>query len=260
MTVSMACATHAELTRDGHVATVRFTSEKGPAILSSPVLGELTRICEQLREDSATRFVVFRASGKVFVAGADISEMAHFDESAGYALSQHGQRVFDAIETLPQVTFAAMNGHALGGGCELVLACSFRLMAAGSKIGQPEVKLGLIPGWGGTKRLTRLVPLSWALRLLYSGEPLSAEQAEKIGLVDEVVPSPEALDEALQRWFAMFRAAAPRAILRIKRAILNDDEAHQFGTCFSCSDAREGVRAFLEKRQPAWVGGVAKSE
>ncbi len=252
MSAEVRPATHAELSREGQVATVRFVSERGPAILSSHVLGELTGITEQLREDAAIRFVVFRSTGSVFVAGADIAELVHFSEDQGYALSVHGQRVFGAIETLPQITFSAINGHALGGGCELAMACSFRIMVAGAKIGQPEAKLGLIPGWGGTRRLLQIVPLGWALRMLYSGEPISAEEALRIGLVDEIVPAAADLDAALERWFRLLRGAAPRAILRIKRAILNDDEAHQFGLCFSCSDAREGMRAFLEKRPPAW--------
>ena len=253
MSAETVARTRVELTREDGVATVRFVADKGPAILSSPVLGELTRIVEPLRDCPRTRFVVFRGAGKVFIAGADISEMAQIDEGQGYALAQHGQRVFDAIENLPQVTFAAMNGHAMGGGCELALACSFRLMVAGAKIGQPEVKLGLIPGWGGTKRLPRIVPLGMALRMLYSGEAISAEVAGKAGLVDEIVPSEAELDAALSRWFDLLRGAAPHAIQRIKRAILNDDEARQFGLCFSTSDAREGMSAFLAKRPPAWI-------
>ncbi len=246
-------STKVELVRDGKVATVRFSCDKGPALFCSPTLGELGQIVDQLAEDSCVRFVVFRGSGEVFSAGADLTELTHSTEDEGYSLSQHGQHVFDAVENLPQITFAAMNGHALGGGCELALACSFRLMVVGAKIGQPEVKLGLIPGWGATKRLPMIVPLSWALRMLYSGEPITAEQAEKIGLVDEVVPTPEDLDPALRRWFEMVEGGAPRAIIRIKRAILNDDAAHQFGLCFSCSDAKEGMQAFLEKRKPSWV-------
>jgi enoyl-CoA hydratase len=253
MTTEAKATTHIEMTKDGSVATVRFVSEKGPAIFSSSVLGELTTVVAQLAEDVDTRFVVFRSSGKVFVAGANIKEMAQNDEDQGYALSQHGQHVFNAVENLPQITFAAMNGHTLGGGCELALACSFRLMVAGATIGQPEVRLGLIPGWGGTKRLPMIVPLGWALRMLYSGEAITAEQAEKIGLVDEVVPTAADMDAALQRWFEMLKPGAPRAIIRIKRAVLNDDESHQFGTCFSCSDAKEGMQAFIEKRPPAWM-------
>jgi enoyl-CoA hydratase len=111
----------------------------------------------------------------------------------------------------------------------------------------------MIPGWGGTKRLPRIVPINWALRLLYSGEAITAEQAEKIGLVDEVVPTAEDLDPALQRWFAMLAPAGRHTIQRIKRAILNDDEANQFGLCFNCAEAAEGMQAFLEKRPPNWA-------
>lgn len=253
-------ATRIELTRDGDVATVRFVCDKGPAVFSSPVLGELGTIVGRLAEDSSVRFVVFRGQGKVFVAGADIREMVGMNEDQGYALSRHGQNVFDAVENLPQVTFAALNGHALGGGCELALACSFRLMVAGARIGLPECRLGLIPGWGGTRRLPRMVPLGWALRMLYSGETVTAEQAQQIGLVDEVVPAADDLDAALARWFALLKPGAPHAIIRIKRAILNDDEAHQFGTCFCCSDAREGMQAFLEKRTPSWATGCGTGQ
>ncbi|MFQ5806546.1 MAG: enoyl-CoA hydratase/isomerase family protein [Phycisphaerae bacterium] len=252
--------TNVELQRKGKVATVHFTRDDGPVLFCSPTLGELGRIVGQLAEDSSVRFVVFRGSGSVFSAGADITEVGHITEDQGYSLSKHGQHVFDAIENLPQITFAAMNGHALGGGCELALACSFRLMVAGAKIGQPEVKLGLIPGWGATKRLPMIVPLAWALRMLYSGEPITAEQAERIGLVDEVVPTAEGLDAALERWFKMFEQGAPQAIIRIKRAILNDNEAHQFGLCFSCADSKEGMQAFLEKREAPWVSGEDGNE
>jgi enoyl-CoA hydratase len=189
----------------------------------------------------------------VFNGGADVGEVMRMGQDQGFPFSKHGQHVFDAIENLPQITFAAMNGHALGGGCELAIACSFRLMVAGAQIGLPEVKFGVIPAWGATKRLPLLVPLNWALRMLYSGESITAEQAEKIGLVDEVVPTPDHLDQALQRWFKRFSHCAPQAIIRIKRAILNDDESHQFGLCFASEDPKEGMRAFFEKRRPAWV-------
>lgn len=245
--------TSVELLREGNVATVRFACERGPALFSSHVLGDLTRILGELAEDSCIRFVVFRSSGPVFNAGTDLNEITYINEDQGYALAKHGQHVFDSVENLPQITFAAMNGHAVGGGCELALACSFRLMVAGAQIGQPEVKLGLIPAWGATKRLPMIVPLGWALRMLYSGELISAEQAEKIGLVDEVVSAEADLDAALKRWFKLFAETAPRAIIRIKRAILNDDETHQFALSFSCSDAKDGMQAFLEKRKPSWT-------
>jgi enoyl-CoA hydratase len=253
MNVDTTPATHIELTRQGHVATVRFLADGRPPLLSSPVLGELGRVVELLAEDAATRFVVFRGSGHVFNGGADVSEVMQMGQDQAFPFSEHGQHVFDSIENLPQITFAAMNGHALGGGCELALACSFRLMVAGAEIGLPEVKFGVIPAWGATKRLPLLVPLNWALRMLYSGESITAEQAEQIGLVDEVVPTPDHLETALKRWFKRFGHCAPQAIIRIKRAILHNDESHQFGLCFTSEDPKEGMQAFFEKRKPRWV-------
>lgn len=249
-------ATHVSVLRDGRVATVCFTCESGPPLFSSHVLGELTRILDRLAQDTAVRFVVFRASGSVFNAGSDLHEITYMNEDQSYSLAKHGQHIFDTIENLPQITFAAINGHAVGGGCELALACSFRIMVAGARIGMPEVRLGLIPAWGATKRLPMLVPLGWALRMLYSGELLDADLAHKVGLVDEVVPTEADLNTALQRWFRRFAHAAPRGIIRIKRAILNDDATHQFALSFSCSDAKEGMQAFLEKRKPSWVNGA----
>ena len=253
MNVDARPATHIQLTRHEHVATVRFTADAGPPLLSSPALGELGSAVERLAADADIRFVVFRGNGNVFNGGADVGEVMHMDEDQGLPFSQHGQHVFDAIENLPQITFAAINGHAMGGGCELAMACSFRIMVTGAQIGLPEVKFGVIPAWGATKRLPLLVPFNWALRMLYSGESISAEQAEQIGLIDEVVPSPDHLDEALRRWFKRFNHCAPQAIIRIKRAIIHDDESHQFGLCFTSEDPREGMQAFFEKRKPRWV-------
>lgn len=253
MRVDAKPTTRIELIQDADVATVRFVADVGPPLLSSSTLGELGRIIDHLGQDASTRFVVFRGTGVVFNGGADVGEVMQMSEDQGLPFSEHGQHVFNAIENLPQITFAAMNGHALGGGCELAMACSFRLMVAGAQIGLPEVKFGVIPAWGATKRLPLLVPFNSALRMLYSGESITAERAEQIGLVDEVVPSPDHLDEALQRWFKQFSDCAPQAIIRIKRAIMNDDESHQFRLCFTSEDPKEGMQAFFEKRKPRWV-------
>lgn len=244
--------TQTALTTQGNVATVTFSSEAGVSVLSSHVLGDLTNIVERLSGDSDIRFVVFRGTAKTFLAGANIAEMSRFTEDQGLSLSKHGHTIFNAIELLPQVTFAALNGHTLGGGCELALACDFRLMAAGARIGQPESRLGLIPGWGGTQRLPRLIGEARARKLLFSGVGIGADEAFKIGLVDEVVESPENLDAALQRWFELMKPGSPAAIRRIKHALKHRDETNQFSLCFSCSDAREGMSAFLEKRPTAW--------
>lgn len=245
--------TQVEVAHDGPVATFTLTTPTGVNILSSSVLGALGQHVQRLAEDAATRFVVFRGNGKTFAAGADIAQMSHFDEGDGHAYSKNGHHVFDAIAALPQVTFAALNGHALGGGCELALACDFRLAAAGAKLGQPESRLGLVPGWGGTLRLPRLVGPAVAKRLMFSGEQISAEEALQMGLIDEVVPTADALGPALAKWFDRIKPGSPAAIRRIKHAMLHNDETKQFALCFSCSDAKEGMAAFLEKRPAAWM-------
>jgi len=244
--------TRVELSRQGSVATVRFVTDDGPAIVSSRVVGELGGVVEQIAEDGNLRYVVFRGSGPVFVAGADIHQMSHFTEDQGEAFARAGHRVMNAIAVLPQVTIAAMNGHAMGGGCELALACDFRLIVRGARIGQPESRLGLIPGWGGTIRLPRVVGDVQARRLMFSGAAIPAEEALRIGLVDEVVPTVEDLDAAVERWLEAMAPGSPAAIARIKRALSQNDEIRQFGLSVSCSDAREGMSAFLEKRKPFW--------
>ncbi|MBK9118044.1 MAG: enoyl-CoA hydratase/isomerase family protein [Phycisphaerales bacterium] len=245
--------TEVHFERTGDVATILFRSETGLNIFSSRVIGALGTIVERLATDARARFVVIRGEGKVFLAGADIAEMSRFSEDQGLAFATHGHNVFNALEALPQPTFAAMNGHAMGGGCEMALACDFRLLVAGAMIGQPEVRLGLIPGWGGTQRLPRTVGLGAAKRMLYSGEPISAEEALRIGLVDEIVPAAEQLDAVLRTWFDRLAPAAPTAITRIKRTLRARDEIGEFAKCFICSDAKEGLTAFQAKRPPTWA-------
>lgn len=242
-----------ELQRDGNVATVLFTTENGVNVFCSETLGALGTAVEKLADDAETRFVVFRGAGKTFVAGADIKEMVAFQESDGHSFAKHGHHVFNMVECLPQVTVAAINGHAMGGGCELAMACDFRLAVRGAKLGQPESKLGLIPGWGGTIRLPRLVGPAVAKRLLFSGEAISAEEAARIGLVDQVVDSAEELEAATKGLFERLAPGSPAAIKKIKHALRLDDEIAQFGMCFSCADAREGMDAFLNKRTPQWT-------
>ena len=245
--------TEVQLTKQDGVATIRFVPAAGVNIFSSRVIGTLGTLVERVAADPHVRFVVFRGDGRVFLAGADISEMQHFTEDQGRAFAKNGHNVFNAIEALPQATFAALNGHAMGGGCELALACDFRLMVKDGKIGQPETRLGLIPGWGGTLRLPKYVGLGHARRLLFSGDSIPAEEALRIGLVDEVVPTAEDLDAALQCWFKVLSPGSPAAITRAKRALLQRDEIEEFGKCFSASDAKEGMAAFHEKRKPSWA-------
>ncbi|TWT41951.1 putative enoyl-CoA hydratase [Phycisphaerae bacterium RAS1] len=244
--------TRVECSREGDVATVRLVTDGGVNVLSSRVLGELGTAVEKIAADAKARFCVFRGEGRTFVAGADIAEMSSFDEPRGQALSKHGHHVLDAVEAMPQITIAAINGHALGGGCELALAASFRVMVSAAKIGQPESRLGLIPGWGGITRLPRLIGVARAKRLLFSGEAIPADEAYRIGLVDEVVAA-DALDATLGRWIEAMRPGSPEAVKRIKRVLGGKKETEEFATCFKCSDAREGMTAFLEKRPPSWM-------
>ncbi len=248
--------TKVELFKTDSVATIKFTPETGVNIFSSRVIGNLGGLVKRVAEDARVRFVVFRGDGKVFLAGADIGEMSSFTEDQGRAFATNGHNVFNAISALPQVTFAAINGHALGGGCELALACDFRIMVTGAKIGLPETTLGLIPGWGGTQRLPKVVGDTQARRLIFSGAPIAAEEALRIGLVDEVVASPEELDPAVQRWCKLLEPGSPHAITRAKRAMLQRDEIGEFSKCFSCSDAKDGITAFLQKRKAPWLTGA----
>jgi enoyl-CoA hydratase len=247
--------TKVELTKQDVVATISFTPETGVNIFSSRVIGNLGVLVQRVAEDHRVRYLVFRGHGKVFLAGADIAEMASFTEDRGRAFSANGHNVFNAIAALPQITFAAINGHALGGGCELSLACDFRIMVATAKIGLPETTLGLIPGWGGTQRLPKIVGDPQARRMIFSGTPIAAEEALRVRLVDEVVPTADDLDAALQRWFKAMEPGSPGAIARAKRALLQRDEIQEFSKSFSCSDAKEGITAFLEKRKAPWVTG-----
>lgn len=245
--------TEVHLSKQGTVATIRFVPGAGVNIFSSRVIGNLGTIVDKVTADPHVRFVVFRGDGKVFLAGADISEMRHFTEDQGRAFATNGHNVFNAVEALPQITFAALNGHAMGGGCELAMACDFRIIVGKAKIGQPETRLGLIPGWGGTQRMTKYVGLGHARRLLFAGESIAAEEALQIGLVDEVVADAKDLDAALEKWFKLLAPGSPASITRVKRALLSRDEISEFGKCFSCSDAREGTSAFIEKRAPSWA-------
>ncbi|MBK9128378.1 MAG: enoyl-CoA hydratase/isomerase family protein [Phycisphaerales bacterium] len=241
------------LSRTGDVASIEFSSPDGINIFSSRVVGELGEAVEKVATDAQARFVVLRAKGKVFLAGADIAQMQRFTQDEALAFARKGQSVFDALERLPQVTIAAISGHALGGGCEVALACDFRLTVATAKFGQPEVRLGLIPGWGGTQRLARYVPLGMARRLLFSGEQITAEAARALHLVDEVVADAAELEAAVQRWVTLLTPGSPAAVKHLKRAMLSGDEAGEFAKCFVGTEAREGTTAFLEKRAAGWT-------
>lgn len=239
------------------IATITVNRPKVRNALSIATIEELGAAFEQVKNDDAIRVVVLTGAGdKAFAAGADISEIAGLSEAEGAEFSRRGQRVFDAIEGLGRPTIAAVNGYALGGGCELAMACSMRVASETAVFGQPEVKLGLIPGYGGTQRLPRLVGKSHALHLLLTGDSVSAAEALRIGLVDRVVPADE-LVETVAELARKIVANAPLAVRYCIEAVNRGelaDEAMLFGKSCGTADMKEGTRAFLEKRAPRFEG------
>jgi enoyl-CoA hydratase len=217
-----------------------------------------------LQADPSVRVVILTGSGeRAFVAGADINELATLAPDAAKAHAELGQRVFDLIEHLGKPVIAAVNGFALGGGCELAMACTVRLAADSARFGQPEVKLGLTPGFAGTQRLPRLVGKGRAMELILGGGVIDAAEAFRIGLVNRVVPAASLMDEAralAQAWAANAPIAMRYSMEAISHGLETSFaegsfvEASLFGLAFATEDMREGTRAFLEKRKPAFRG------
>jgi enoyl-CoA hydratase len=249
--------------KDG-VAVVTVSRPKKLNALNTRTIEELDAVFTALASDAEVRGVVLTGAGeKAFVAGADIEELTGLDADAGRALSERGHRVFDRIEWLGKPVVAAVNGFALGGGCELALACHVRLASDNASLGTPEVKLGLICGYGGTQRLPRLVGRGAALEILLTGERVRAEEAQRLGLVNRVVPGDQLLAEAeaLVRKMIANGPLALRATLEAVHGGLDrplgeaqEGEAQLFGELCASDDAGEGTRAFLEKRAPQFRG------
>jgi enoyl-CoA hydratase len=232
--------------------------------LSAAVIAELRDIFERIETDTAIRAAILTGSGeKAFVAGADIKELAAQSPVEMRASAHRGQQTFRLLETSSKPSVAAINGYALGGGLELAMACTVRFASENSRMGQPEVKLGLIPGYGGSQRLPRLVGRGRALEMLLAGDPITAAEAHRIGLVNAVVPQAELLSYS-RAWLGKVLANAPLAVALTMEAVdvgLSTDletglrlEAASFGISAATEDSREGTRAFLEKRKPAFAG------
>jgi enoyl-CoA hydratase len=250
--------------KKGAVAYVTVNRPKVLNALNTPTWKDLRTAFEDARDDVAIRGVILTGAGnKAFIAGADISELAHVAAFEAEQSSRFGQGVLDLIEDLGKPVVAAVNGFALGGGCETAMACTIRIAVETAKFGQPEVTLGLVPGGGGTQRLPRLVGKGRALHLILSGEMISAQEAYRIGLVNEIVPAADLIARAE----AILKKIASNAPIAVKLALEAANkgmetsqgeglllEASYFGLCAATEDKKEGTTAFLEKRAPQFQG------
>jgi enoyl-CoA hydratase len=250
--------------KKGAVAYVTLNRPQVLNALNRRTLEELTAVFEDARDDAVVRGVILTGAGeKAFIAGADINELARIDAVEAAEFTRAGQAVLNVIENMGKPVIAAVNGYALGGGCETAMACTIRLATDDAKFGQPEVKLGIIPGYGGTQRLPRLVGKGRALQLILSGAMISAQEAYRIGLVNEIVPRSELITRA-EAILAQITANAPLAIKFSLEAVNKGLETSQaeglfiesslFALCAATDDKKEGTSAFLAKRQPQFQG------
>ena len=250
--------------KKGAIAYVTVNRPKVLNALNTPTWNDLRTAFEDARDDTAIRGVILTGAGnKAFIAGADIGELAHVAAFEAEQSSRFGQEVLDLIENLGKPVIAAVNGFALGGGCETAMACTIRLAVDTAKFGQPEVTLGLVPGGGGTQRLPRLVGKGRALQLILSGEMISAQEAYRIGLVNEIVPAADlgTRAEAILKQIASNAPIAVKFALEAANKGLDTSqgeglllEASYFGLCAATEDKKEGTTAFLEKRAPQFRG------
>ena len=246
------------------VCTLQINRPEKLNALNKTVIEELSRALDEVYHTEAIRATIITGSGpKAFVAGADISEFLHLDGAGGQMLAQKGQQsVFDKIENCPKPVVAAVNGFALGGGCELAMACHFRLASQNAKFGQPEVNLGLIPGYGGTQRLTQLIGKGRAMEWMMTGNIMDAQEAWRIGLVNHVTETENLLIETRKILQGNLHKA-PLAIQDIIHLVNHaaygkpgglQAEINAFGKLFNTADAKEGTQAFLEKRKASFSG------
>ena len=251
--------TNVLMEKKGNIAVATINRPKALNALNSQVLEDLNELVDLVNADEEIRALVLTGAGeKAFVAGADIGEMSTLTKAEGEAFGKKGNDVFRKLETMPIPTFAAINGFALGGGCELSMSCDIRICADTAVFGQPEVGLGITPGFGGTQRLARLVSPGMAKQLIYTARNIKADEALRIGLVNAVYPAEE-LMAAAEKMAATIAANAPIAVRACKKAInegLDVDmdaalviEEKLFGSCFETADQAEGMGAFLEKRK-----------
>jgi enoyl-CoA hydratase len=248
---------------ENNILTITINRPDKLNALNKQVMHDLEQVIEQVYKDDEVRSVIITGAGqKGFVAGADISEFVGLTVDEGKTLAEKGQKIFSKIENSPKPVVAAVNGFALGGGCELAMSCHFRIASENAKFGQPEVNLGLIPGYGGTQRLVQLIGKGRAIELLISGNMLDANTALQYGLVNAVVPQEELLTKATSI-LSVVNTKAPLAVAKcIEAANAVYDETKNgyeveisgFGNCFATEDMKEGTAAFLEKRKAEFRG------
>jgi enoyl-CoA hydratase len=246
------------------IATITMNRPDKLNALNDTSMQELAGAVEAVRRDATVGGVIVTGAGRAFVAGADIEELRAKSPTEAYALARFGQDVFRRLETCPKPVIAAVNGFALGGGCELAMACHVRIASESAKFGQPEVKLGVIPGYGGTQRLARLIGRGRALQLLLTGEMIDASEAFRVGLVNRIVPASESVVDAARAMLGLMLANAPLALAQcidvVNRGadIPLDEalalEAASFGLLAATVDMQQGTAAFLEKRAPTFKG------
>ena len=247
--------------RRGPVELLTLDRPKALNALDRATLEELLECCERLGADTSVRAVVLTGEGRAFAAGADIAEMRGLDAQQAEAFSRLGHAAMDALESLAAPTVAAVNGYALGGGCELACACDWIYASEKARFGQPEVNLGLIPGFGGTGRLVRRIGSAWAKELVLGGEPIDAETALRIGLVNRIFAPDALLGSALDA-AKKIAGKGPLAIATAKRVMVQGQDADvrtahaleqaAFGVIFAGAERAEGMDAFLEKREPSF--------
>ncbi|MCT4620692.1 MAG: short-chain-enoyl-CoA hydratase [Marinisporobacter sp.] len=252
-----------QMEQSERIAVLKLNRPKALNALNSGVLKELECAIYGLDTDENVDVIIITGEGKAFVAGADITEMKDLGAEKGRVFGNLGQRVFRKIEKMEKPVIAAVNGFALGGGCELAMCCDMRIASAKAKFGQPEVGLGIIPGFSGTQRLPRLVGTAKAKELIFTGDIIKAEEAERIGLVNKVVAPEELMDEAMdlaKRIAKNAQKAVRYSNLAINRGFETDIEtgieieADLFGLCFATKDQKEGMTAFVEKRKAEFKG------
>lgn len=251
---------HVLVEKKGSIGILTINRPDKLNALNTHVVQEISSAFSTLESDSDVRVIIITGAGeKAFIAGADISEMQNINPLQALEFALRGQKMLEAIENSDKIVIAAINGYALGGGCELSMACDLRIASENARIGQPEIKIGVIPGWGGTQRLTRLVGKTKAKELVLIGDPISAQEAERIGLVNKVVPQETLIEDVMKTAETIAKlgtfslSAAKHAVdrgLEIDFEKGQELERQFFALCFASPDQKEGMTAFLEKRAP----------